>query len=139
MAGAWTQNHKGDTDWNIMTPPQPGLNGRKCHVPRGKFIGGSSGCNGTICVRGVPQDYDDWGSPEWSGDEMFRAMRKVSPLLCGNELCADYLNHRQRDLGSRTGSPMIPRRMVMMALSQLSLLPVVLWAILCSNRTNQKV
>ncbi|ETN38729.1 uncharacterized protein HMPREF1541_06767 [Cyphellophora europaea CBS 101466] len=76
MAGAWTMNHKGDTDWNIMTPPQAGLNGRQCHVPRGRFLGGSSGCNGTICVRGVKQDYDDWGFPEWSGDEMFRAMRK---------------------------------------------------------------
>ena len=61
MAGAWTMNHKGETDWNIVTPPQPGLNGRTCHVPRGRFIGGSSGCNGTICVRGVKQDYDDWG------------------------------------------------------------------------------
>ena len=43
-------------------------------------MGGSSGCNGTICVRGVKQDYDDWGSPEWSGDEMFRCMRKVCLL-----------------------------------------------------------
>lgn len=77
MAGAWTQNHKGETDWNIMTTPNPGLNGRECHVPRGRFLGGSSGCNGTICVRGVKQDYDDWGVPEWSGDEMFRAMKKA--------------------------------------------------------------
>lgn len=73
-------NHEGETDWNIFTEPNPGLNGRKCHVPRGRFLGGSSGCNGTICVRGVKQDYDDWGSPEWSGDEMFRAMKKVCLL-----------------------------------------------------------
>lgn len=45
--------------------------------PRGRFLGGSSGSNGTICIRGVKQDYDDWGFPEWSGDEMFRAMKKV--------------------------------------------------------------
>lgn len=76
MAGAWTTNHSGETDWNIITPPQEGLKGRQCHVPRGKFLGGSSGCNGTICVRGVEQDYDDWGFPEWSGKEMFRAMKK---------------------------------------------------------------
>jgi choline dehydrogenase-like flavoprotein len=56
------------------------MHGRQVHVPRGRFLGGSSGCNGTICVRGVKQDYDDWGVPEWSGDEMFRAMRKVSVL-----------------------------------------------------------
>ncbi|KAK5065165.1 hypothetical protein LTR84_001001 [Exophiala bonariae] len=77
MAGAWTQNHKGETDWNIFTPEQPGLVDRKIHLPRGRFLGGSSGCNGTICVRGVKQDYDDWGSPEWSGDEVFRAMKKA--------------------------------------------------------------
>lgn len=43
-------------------------------------MGGSSGSNGTICVRGVEQDYDDWGFPEWSGKEMFRAMKKVCAL-----------------------------------------------------------
>lgn len=78
---SWTQNHKGETDWNIFTPPQPGLSNREIHVPRGRFLGGSSGCNGTICVRGVKQDYEDWGLPEWSGDEMFRAMRKVGLLI----------------------------------------------------------
>lgn len=76
MSGAWTKNHYGPTDWNIVSPPQPGLNGKECRLPRGRFLGGSSGSNGTICVRGVKQDYDDWGFPEWNGDEMFRAMRK---------------------------------------------------------------
>jgi choline dehydrogenase-like flavoprotein len=77
MPGAWTKNHYGPTDWNIVSPPQPGLNGKECRLPRGRFLGGSSGSNGTICVRGVEQDYDDWGFPEWSGKEMFRAMKKV--------------------------------------------------------------
>ena len=83
-------NHEGETDWNIFTLPNPGLNDRECHVPRGRFLGGSSGCNGTICVRGVKQDYDDWGFPEWSGDEMFKAMKKVCllcmPLFCEIEI-----------------------------------------------------
>lgn len=74
---SWTLNHKGDTDWNIYTPKQKGLNNREIHVPRGRFLGGSSGCNGTICVRGTQQDYDDWGVPDFNGDQMFRAMRKV--------------------------------------------------------------
>ncbi|PIB02803.1 Pyranose dehydrogenase 3 [Cercospora beticola] len=77
MPGAWTKNHYGPTDWNIVSPPQPGLENRECRLPRGRFLGGSSGSNGTICVRGVKQDYDDWGFPEWSGDEMFRAMKKA--------------------------------------------------------------
>ncbi|CAI0655110.1 unnamed protein product [Colletotrichum noveboracense] len=77
MPGAWVTLHQGDTDWNLRTPAQPGLQGREIHLPRGKFLGGSSGCNGTICVRGVEQDYDDWNFPQWSGKEMFRAMRKA--------------------------------------------------------------
>jgi len=60
-----------------VSPPQPGLANRECRLPRGRFLGGSSGSNGTICIRGVEQDYDDWGFPEWSGAEMFRAMKKV--------------------------------------------------------------
>jgi choline dehydrogenase-like flavoprotein len=74
---SWTKCHYGPLDWNIVSPPQPGLNGKECRLPRGRFLGGSSGSNGTICIRGVKQDYDDWGFPEWSGDEMFRAMKKV--------------------------------------------------------------
>ncbi|KJX92762.1 gmc oxidoreductase like protein [Zymoseptoria brevis] len=77
MPGAWTKNHYGPLDWNMVSPPQPGLNGKECRLPRGRFLGGSSGSNGTICVRGVEQDYDDWGFPEWSGKEMFRAMKKA--------------------------------------------------------------
>ncbi|KAF4821624.1 L-sorbose 1-dehydrogenase [Colletotrichum tropicale] len=77
MPAAWTTLHKGDTDWNLRTPAQSGLQGREIHLPRGKFLGGSSGCNGTICVRGVEQDYDDWNFPQWSGKEMFRAMKKA--------------------------------------------------------------
>ena len=77
MPGAWTDLHYGPTDWNIVSPPQKGMNNRELRLPRGRFLGGSSGSNGTICVRGVEQDYDDWGFPEWSGKEMFRAMKKA--------------------------------------------------------------
>ncbi|KAI9685608.1 MAG: hypothetical protein M1822_004466 [Bathelium mastoideum] len=93
MAGAWTQNHSGETDWNLTTPPQPGLKDREIHVPRGRFLGGSSGCNGTICVRGVKQDYDDWGLPEWSGDEMFRAMKKSETFHPSEWFPADQNSH----------------------------------------------
>lgn len=75
---------------DIRTPAQPGLSGREVHLPRGKFLGGSSGCNGTICVRGVEQDYDDWGFPQWSGKEMFRAMKKVRQPLSSCFICQSY-------------------------------------------------
>ena len=64
-------------DWNIRGKPGAGTNGRPVHLSRGKFLGGSSGCNGTLCVRGSKQDYDDWGVKGWNGDEMFKYMSKV--------------------------------------------------------------
>jgi len=46
-------------------------------VSRGKFLGGSSGVNGTLCIRGTRQDYDDWNMPGWSGEEVFSYMKKA--------------------------------------------------------------
>ncbi|KAH7401872.1 putative GMC oxidoreductase [Phaeosphaeria sp. MPI-PUGE-AT-0046c] len=69
-----------DADWNIKSEPCAELNNRQLHLARGKFIGGSSGCNGTLCIRGVPQDYDDWGVDGWSGAEMFAYMKKAERL-----------------------------------------------------------
>jgi choline dehydrogenase-like flavoprotein len=66
-----------DADWNIQSEPCTELNNRQLHLARGKFVGGSSGCNGTLCIRGVHQDYDDWGVEGWGGEEMFKYMRKA--------------------------------------------------------------
>ena len=42
-----------------------------------RVLGGSSSCNGTLCVRGVRADFDNWGLEGWSGNEVFNYMRKV--------------------------------------------------------------
>jgi choline dehydrogenase-like flavoprotein len=63
-----------------VTEPMQGVNGRQVKLSRGKFLGGSSGCNGTLCIRGSKQDYDDWGIEGWSGEDMFGAMSKASVL-----------------------------------------------------------
>ncbi|PHH66103.1 hypothetical protein CDD81_166 [Ophiocordyceps australis] len=65
-----------DMDWNITSQPGVGINGRRIELTRGKFVGGSSGCNGTLVVRGTKRDVDDWEVPGWSGDEFFQYMRK---------------------------------------------------------------
>lgn len=67
----------GELDWNIETVPQPYLNNRVLSLNRGKFLGGSSGFNGTLCIRGSKTDYDDWELEGWSGEEMFRLMKKA--------------------------------------------------------------
>lgn len=66
-----------------------GVANRQVKLSRGRFLGGSSGCNGTLCIRGNKQDYDDWGLDGWSGEEFFKYMRKVIFDLSG--LCKDKL------------------------------------------------
>ena len=50
------------------------------HIPRGKLLGGSSGINYMMYVRGSLQDYNDWaelaGDEGWSADKMQAYMRK---------------------------------------------------------------
>ncbi|OJD35622.1 gmc oxidoreductase [Diplodia corticola] len=78
MVGGWSQNLDGPTDWNITSEPAPGINGRQIKNSRGRFLGGCSGLNGTLCIRGNKQDYDDWGLDGWSGEDMWRCMAKAS-------------------------------------------------------------
>lgn len=77
MENSWSQNFDSETDWNIITPPMRGVNNRQVKLSRGKFLGGCSGCNGTLCIRGCKQDYDDWGLDGWSREEFFNYMKKV--------------------------------------------------------------
>ena len=51
------------------TTPQIGLRGRRCDMPSGRGIGGSSSINAMVYVRGHPADYDEWqslGCPGWA-------------------------------------------------------------------------
>ncbi|KAF7888078.1 uncharacterized protein EAF02_002619 [Botrytis sinoallii] len=66
-----------EADWNIKSEPCEELENRQLHLARGKFLGGSSGYNGTLAIRGNRQDYDNWGLERWSGDEMFKYMSKA--------------------------------------------------------------
>lgn len=84
-----------DADWNIQSEPCAELNNRQLHLGRGKFVGGSSGCNGTLCIRGVPQDYNDWGVEGWSGTEMFTYMKKAENFHNKNWFEAAYSEHGQ--------------------------------------------
>jgi choline dehydrogenase-like flavoprotein len=62
-----------DLNWRFATEPQPGLNGRRGYVPRGKVMGGSSAINAMVYIRGQRSDYDGWaaeGNPGWSYDEV---------------------------------------------------------------------
>jgi choline dehydrogenase len=55
-------------DWRYYTEPEPHLNQRRLHTPRGKVLGGSSSINGMVYVRGNPLDFERWqeeGAAGW--------------------------------------------------------------------------
>ncbi|MDX8348181.1 choline dehydrogenase [Cognatiyoonia sp. IB215446] len=67
------------SNWAYQTVPQPGLNGRRGYQPRGKMLGGSSGLNAMLYVRGHRSDYDGWadlGCDGWGWDDVLPYFRK---------------------------------------------------------------
>jgi choline dehydrogenase len=60
-------------DWAFRSVPQKHLNGRRILLNRGKGLGGSSGINFGMYVRGNRGDYDGWaqmGNTGWSYDDV---------------------------------------------------------------------
>ncbi|WKT53547.1 FAD/NAD(P)-binding domain superfamily [Fusarium oxysporum f. sp. vasinfectum] len=93
MVGGWSQILDKETDWNIISVKGAGVNDRQIKLSRGKSLGGCSGCNGTLCVRGVRQDFDDWDLEGWSGDEFFKYMSKAETFHGKDWFEADKESH----------------------------------------------
>lgn len=121
MVGGWSQNFDTEADWNITTEQNAGLAGRSVKVSRGKFLGGSSGVNGTLCIRGTKRDYDDWEMEGWDGEEVWGYMRKVSEWWGRGRGWLLMVNRRRIFMG-RSGLGRMRRRMVMMVCSISSLM-----------------
>jgi choline dehydrogenase-like flavoprotein len=71
--GQWVSLIGSSYDWNYTTDPEPGLNGRRIAVPRGKVHGGSSAINAMVHIRGSRSTFDGWcarGNPGWGYDEV---------------------------------------------------------------------
>lgn len=49
-------------NWFFDSEPEPALDNRSLHCPRGKVLGGSSSINGMVYVRGHACDFDEWES-----------------------------------------------------------------------------
>ena len=54
-------------NWFYHTEPEPHLDGRRMHTPRGKVLGGSSSINGLVYIRGNPQDFERWAAEGATG------------------------------------------------------------------------
>ena len=66
-------------NWAFDTVPQAGLNGRQGYQPRGKMLGGSSGANAMIYIRGHKHDYDKWaeqGADGWDYESVLPYFKK---------------------------------------------------------------
>ncbi|XAE45060.1 choline dehydrogenase [Nguyenibacter vanlangensis] len=77
--------HSKRFNWFYESEPEPHLDGRRMHTPRGKGLGGSSSINGMVYVRGHALDYQEWedaGAAGWG-------YRHVLPYFRRAEDCAE--------------------------------------------------
>ena len=102
------------TDWMYTADPGKaglGLNGRRVPVPRGKMLGGSSGINYMLYVRGHPGDFDAWaegGATGWSYAELLPYFRKSEGLAASGDIVIDAGAHNtQGPLGVSVRGPVL--------------------------------
>ena len=67
-------------NWGYESAAEPGLDGRRVPLFRGKVLGGTSTLNGMIYIRGHARDYDYWrqdGCEGWSYADVLPYFRKA--------------------------------------------------------------
>ncbi|MCA1766849.1 MAG: GMC family oxidoreductase N-terminal domain-containing protein, partial [Idiomarina sp.] len=72
--------------WQFHTEPEPYLNNREMHCPRGKVLGGSSSINGMVYVRGHARDFDEWqelGAEGWNYQHCLPYFKKAEDWAFG--------------------------------------------------------
>ena len=78
-------------NWQFNSEPQRHMHGRALFQPRGKMLGGSSGMNAQVYIRGHAWDYDEWarlGCDGWSYTDVlpyFRKSENFEPKLAPDE------------------------------------------------------
>lgn len=82
-------------NWFYHTEPEPHLDGRRLHTPRGKVLGGSSSINGLVYIRGNPLDFERWAQEGASG----WAYRDVLPYFKRAERRAEGGDRYRGDSG----------------------------------------
>ncbi len=90
-------------DWGYRSEPEPHLDGRRMHTPRGKVLGGSSSINGLVYVRGNARDYDHWaaaGALGWGYADVLPYFRRAETCAAGG----DAYRGDAGPLHTRTGS-----------------------------------
>jgi choline dehydrogenase len=74
---AFSSQFHSKIDWDYMTEPEPGCDGRRIYEPRGKVMGGCSSMNAMLWIRGHQADYDGWGVDGWGWDDVRPVFERI--------------------------------------------------------------
>src|SRR3954454_12836171 len=66
-----------EVDWDYDSAPEPFCGGRRIPLPRGRTLGGSSSMNAMVYIRGNRLDYDGWGVPGWTYDDLLPYFKRA--------------------------------------------------------------
>ncbi|MDD3443912.1 MAG: choline dehydrogenase [Zavarzinia sp.] len=75
-------------NWAFNSTPNPSAKGRSHFLPRGKGLGGSSGINAMVYIRGDASDYDTWaqaGNRGWAYDDVLPYFRRAEDNARGGD------------------------------------------------------
>jgi choline dehydrogenase len=107
--------------WLYESEPEPFMDNRRIHCPRGKVVGGSSSINGMVYIRGHALDYEGWASrfglDDWTYANCLPYFRKSEsrakggdeyrgdsgPLHVSTGACANPLYNAFIDAGQQAG------------------------------------
>ncbi|MBT82269.1 MAG: choline dehydrogenase [Alteromonadaceae bacterium] len=91
--------------WQFHTEPEPYLDDREMHCPRGKVLGGSSSINGMVYVRGHARDFDEWaehGAEQWDYQHCLPYFKRAEDWYEG----ANAYRGEDGPLGTNNGNQM---------------------------------
>lgn len=74
--------------WQFHAEPDPGIDGRALHCPRGKVLGGGSSINGMVYVRGHACDFDQWeelGASGWNYQQCLPYFKRAESWIGGGD------------------------------------------------------
>ena len=104
-----------ETDWMYRGDPGNGGQGflnKTMPVPRGRMLGGSSGINYMVFVRGHPGDFDNWaakGATGWSFSDVEPCFKRLEAVRPTNEADIDQGGRGNAGpIGVGIRSPVIP-------------------------------
>ena len=75
-------------NWFYESEPEPYLDNRRMHCPRGKVLGGSSSINGMVYVRGHAMDFEEWeaqGAKDWGYRHCLPYFKKADQWAFGSD------------------------------------------------------